>query len=1114
MHSGLFSGEYGASLAGIADQLYLTYEHAGAIYFRQSTGGASWSGATNLGGGAWPTITQAEDGQAWTISESGGNLLLRHWTGSGWEATETLGAGNYPNLKLGTSGGTVVEWVNTHCSGAPFRLTSATRSLGANSPPVADAQAVTTDEDTAVAITLTGSEPDDDPLTYTVVTGPADGSLSGTAPNLTYTPDPDFNGSDSFTFKVNDGTVDSAPATVSISVSPVNDPPVAVDDAYAVDEDTSLDVTSPGVLANDSDVDGDALTAILVSGSTNGALTLNSDGSFSYTPALNYNGPDSFTYKANDGTADSGVATVTIAVTAVNDPPVADAQSVSTKQDTPVAITLTASDVDADPLSFNMLLGPSHGTLSGSAPNLTYTPNPGFNGTDSFTFNAHDGTVDSNIATVSITISANNPPVADSQSVTTDEDAAVAITLTGSDVDGDPLTYSVVTGPADGSVSGTAPNVTYTPAEDFNGSDTFTYKANDGTADSGLATVSITVTPVNDPPVADAQSVTTAEDTAVAITLTGSDVDGDSLTYSLVTLPANGVLSGTAPNLTYTPALNFNGSDSFTFKVKDGTVDSVPATVSITVTAVNDPPVAGDDSYAVDEDATLSAGIPGVLGNDTDVEGDALTALLVAGPSSGMLTLNSDGSFSYTPALNYNGPDSFTYKANDGTADSGVATVTIAVTAVNDPPVADAQSLTTAEDTAVAIILTGSDPDDDPLTYAVATGPANGSLSGTAPNLTYTPTLNFNGSDSFTFKANDGTAESAETTVLITITPVNDPPIASFSYGCTDLACTFSGSDSSDVDGSISTYVWQFGDGATASGATVAHVYASAGTYTVTLTATDDSGAMDTDVQSLTVSEATPVDIIYVSSSSSGNVGFAFRDEDILAYDTSTDTWSMFFDGSEVGLGGRGVDIDAFYIMEDQSLLLSLATAATVPDLDNIDDSDIVRFVPSSPDYSAGSYEWYLDGSDVGLTKNGEDVDAIGFAPDGRLLISTSGNFSGPGVSGRDEDLVAFSPTELGQETGGTWALYFDGSDVGLADSSYEDLWGTWVDPTTGEIYLTTKGTFSVSGVSGDGADIFVCASGTLGSSTACAFGPGLYWNGSAHGFGSERLDAFAIRRQ
>ncbi|MBK5268344.1 MAG: tandem-95 repeat protein, partial [Acidimicrobiia bacterium] len=231
----------------------------------------------------------------------------------------------------------------------------------------------------------------------------------------------------------------------------------------------------------------------------------------------------------------------------------------------------------------------SHGTLSGTAPNLTYTPALNYNGSDSFTFKVNDWAVDSNESTVSITVTpVNDAPVAIDQSVSTAEDTAVAVTLAGSDVDGDGLTYSVLAVPTHGTLSGTAPNLTYTPAADYSGSDSFTFKVNDGAVDSNTATVSITVTAVNDAPVANNLSVFTAEDTAVAVTLTASDIDSGSLTYSVVGGPGHGTLSGTAPTLTYTPAANYFGPDSFTFKANDGTAGSNTATVFITVTPVTD----------------------------------------------------------------------------------------------------------------------------------------------------------------------------------------------------------------------------------------------------------------------------------------------------------------------------------------------------------------------------------------------------------------------------------------------------------------------------------------------------------------------------------------------
>ena len=268
----------------------------------------------------------------------------------------------------------------------------------------------------------------------------------------------------------------------------------------------------------------------------------------------------------------------------------------------------------------------------------------------------------------------------------------------------------------------------------------------------------------------------------------------------------------------------------------------------------------------------------------------------------------------------------------------------------------------------------------------------------------------------------------------------------------------------------------------------------------------DDLGACDTASVTITVSGQ---QIIYVSSTSRGNAGgISFKDEDILAYDTSTNAWSMYFDGSDVGLGTSGQDIDALHINADGSILLSLKIAGTIPDVGSVDDHDIVRFIPTSTGIdTAGSYELYFDGEDVDLTTSGEDIDAIGFAPDGRLVISTSGSFSVGGISGKDDDLLIFTATSLGETTSGSWELYFDGSDVGLSVSS-EDIYGTWIDEN-GDIYLTTRGAFTVAGATGDGADIFTCVPGSIGDNTSCTFG--LFWDGPANGYAGEVIDGFFL---
>lgn len=249
-------------------------------------------------------------------------------------------------------------------------------------------------------------------------------------------------------------------------------------------------------------------------------------------------------------------------------------------------------------------------------------------------------------------------------------------------------------------------------------------------------------------------------------------------------------------------------------------------------------------------------------------------------------------------------------------------------------------------------------------------------------------------------------------------------------------------------------------------------------------------------------------DSVYASSSTSGVAGgVAFDDEDIVTQFRPTGAWSMYFDGSDVGMSGT--DIDAFDLLDDGSMLLSFDSSNfTVPGLGSVQDRDIIKFIPTSTgSTTAGTFEWFFDGSDVGLTTTAEDIDAIDYT-DGKLILSTIGSFSVTGASGGDEDLLIFSPTSLGANTSGTWALYFDGSDVGLNTSASEDVNGAWLG-STGHVYLTTLGLFSVTGVSGDAADIFVCIPNSLGANTSCSFT--MYWDGSANGFSGEVLDAFAL---
>jgi len=397
-----------------------------------------------------------------------------------------------------------------------------------------------------------------------------------------------------------------------------------------------------------------------------------------------------------------------------------------------------------------------------------------------FIFKVTDEIVDSNAAPVPITVKAiNDKPKANDDSATTQEDMSVPITLTGNDPDGDSLTYSVVTGPSHGKLSGTAPNLTYTPNTNFNGSDSFTFKVNDGTVDSVSATVSIMVTPVNDPPVANDDDATTQEDRSVPITLTGNDPDGDSLTYSVVTAPSHGSLSGTAPNLTYTPNTNFNGSDSFTFKVNDGTVDSVvSATVSVTVTPVNDPPVANDDDAMTQEDTPVVT--IDVLANDTDVDNDRLAVTTVTQGTSGSVTINSDSTLTYTPNANFYGTDVFTYTVRDGKGGTDTGTVNVTINAVNDKPAIKSTAVTTVTmGELYAYDVDAEDIEGDTLTYSLTTKPAGMTIDSATGLIQWTPTKAHVRATDVVVKVVDSyrAPASDSQSFTITVNPVSSPQI-------------------------------------------------------------------------------------------------------------------------------------------------------------------------------------------------------------------------------------------------------------------------------------------------------------------------------------------------
>jgi len=709
-----------------------------------------------------------------------------------------------------------------------------------NDAPVANDDSATTNEDVAVTVDVLANDTDieGDTLAVVSVTLPGNGTAVDNGDGtITYTPDLNFTGTDAFSYHASDGLDDSNIATVTITVNSVNDAPVAVDDNYTTDEDTTLVIAAPGILGNDSDADGDALIASPVSGLSNGSAVVGADGSISYTPDANFHGTDSFTYVVNDGTVDSNIATVTITVNSVNDAPVAVDDNYTTDEDTTLVIAAPGilgndSDADGDALIASPVSGLSNGSaVVGADGSISYTPDANFHGTDSFTYVANDGTADSNIATVTITVnSVNDAPVANDDSATTNEDTPVNVDVLANDTDVDDDTLfvdSIAAQPANGSVVINADDtLTYTPDPDYNGADSFTYTASDGNGGFDTATVTVTVNAINDAPIAADDSIATNEDTPITynVLANDTDIDGDTLAVASVIQGTNGTVSLNVDNtVTYAPNANYNGSDSFTYSVIDGQGGIDTATVNVTVIPVNDAPVANDDDFTTVEDTLLGVAAPGVLANDSDMDGDSLTASLVADVSNGTLTFHTDGSFDYLPNADFNGIDSFTYVAIDGEADSNEATVTIEVSADNDAPVAVNDHYAAEEDTALVIDAPGvlsndTDVENDFLFAILETEPAHGILV-LQPDgsFTYTPDLNFSGTDTFTYLTQDEVEISAPATVTITIGAINDIPVANDDSYLTDedtplviAAAGVLGNDT-DADGNPLTAVWDAG---------------------------------------------------------------------------------------------------------------------------------------------------------------------------------------------------------------------------------------------------------------------------------------------------------------
>jgi subtilisin family serine protease len=544
--------------------------------------------------------------------------------------------------------------------------------------PVADAGIVAEDSPIEIDVLANDSNPIGGPLRLLNASFPLHGkaslSLEG---KVIYQPDTNYFGEDSFGYVVQNDSGARAFALVTVTVTPVNDLPIAIDDRSFTPEDRPVTIE---VLLNDTDADLDALSVLSVSAPANGTATV-AENKVIYQPASGFNGTNIFFYAVTDGKGVSQQGKITIIVRPSNNAPVAKAQSLVMNRNTTKDIFYLADDLEGDTVTFRIIRGPAHGELF-SFPNLgSYIPYKGYSGTDSFTYKASDGFLESAEATVDITILAtNNPPIADKLDLMTRVNQAVSIALSATDYDDDPVAFQILAQPTHGLLVGSGSNYIYTPNLNYLGKDEFTYTISDGASET-TGKVTIETTDKNTAPGANVKFVKTTPNTPVVIVLSGADAESNPLNFALTSQPKHGALAGDLPYLTFTPQKDYVGPDRLRFTVSDGEFTSDPAAVTIAIAPKNALPT------AVNQSVSIPRGGPGVIQLDArDADLDPLQAVILKGPRNGRLFGNGT-LFTYVPFSNVSF-DTFTYRPWDGRNFGPEAQVRIEQSSVpvNSPP--------------------------------------------------------------------------------------------------------------------------------------------------------------------------------------------------------------------------------------------------------------------------------------------------------------------------------------------------------------------------------------------------------------------------------------------
>jgi hypothetical protein len=626
-----------------------------------------------------------------------------------------------------------------------------------NDIPVGQAYALTLNEDSSIQQKLLALDIENDTLSFSIATHPQMGDVILNEDIITYYPKANFFGKDRMSYQVSDTYSQSSNIPISLTILPVNDPPVLETQYYRTGKNSAVDI-----VLSASDIDSELISYTVLSPQS-GKLEGNAP-ELIYTPDTDYEGEDFFVVVANDGIDESLPITISLFIGATD---------VYTKEDTPVSIKEQLT-VLGNPENIHISKTPAHGNLSGYMPDMTYTPNSNFFGDDIIWLTLDS---DSQPKKIAIYVEAVNdtPVLSVPGSVQITEDTTKIITIEAYDIENDALTIEISEWSHGYIVTDRLPVLELHPEKDYVGKDMIVIQLSDESSFVSQP-VQLIVNGVNDSPIAYDQSIATMEDMPIAITLLASDIDSTTLHYQY-TQTTFGIVSGEPPVLLYTPKNNWFGTDQLIFQVNDGHLTSLTATVDIRVKAVNDPPMVYAKIIDLDEDIAVTFTL-----NATDPDDDPLTFIITEQSQQGRLDIlnATTGEFQYTPRKDYSGNDCFKVNVSDGTVNSNTEIIYLTIAPVNDPPVLADSLIQTFEDQSISYTLAAVDQDSNGLSYSLIQQAVKGkvSLNQKTGAFIYTPFPDANGNDAFTVISDDGLSQSEIALISVRITPVNDPPVA------------------------------------------------------------------------------------------------------------------------------------------------------------------------------------------------------------------------------------------------------------------------------------------------------------------------------------------------